>query len=49
MDGKDNRGWRPIHEAANEDFTDCLSFLLEQGELVFVVGVKRLIFHNYAP
>lgn len=27
----DNRGWRPVHEAAYWNRVDCLSFLIREG------------------
>ncbi|KAK2147854.1 hypothetical protein LSH36_534g01002 [Paralvinella palmiformis] len=31
VDVADNRGWRPIHEAAHGSYIDCLQYLLEIG------------------
>uniref|UniRef100_A0A3Q2E3Y5 Ankyrin repeat and SOCS box containing 3 n=1 Tax=Cyprinodon variegatus TaxID=28743 RepID=A0A3Q2E3Y5_CYPVA len=31
VDGRDNRGWNPLHEAAAEGHQDCVDLLLERG------------------
>lgn len=31
VDSQDNRGWRPIHEAASWDHADCIRCLIETG------------------
>lgn len=35
VDVKDNRGWRPIHEAAFNGHPGCLEFLLRQGKIIY--------------
>lgn len=34
VESQDNRGWRPIHEAAYWDHAECLSLLLHHSNTV---------------
>ena len=34
---QDNRGWRPVHEAAYWNHSHCLEYLLSLGKLIFTI------------
>lgn len=46
VDVQDNRGWRPIHDAAGSNHASCLKLVLKRSELTVneIEGIMKGIF-----